>query len=88
RYASYSPVTTSKVRVVVNGALASHSRITEVEAYTEGAAEGASGVQGSVARIILERRKLSSAFPQEAIPNRLSTNFASPCALLPVNLLT
>ncbi|MGB8506888.1 MAG: RHS repeat-associated core domain-containing protein [Pyrinomonadaceae bacterium] len=38
-------MTTSKVRVVVNGALASHSRITEVEAYTEGGVEGASGVQ-------------------------------------------
>lgn len=47
---------------------------------------GTSG--GSVARIILKRRKLQSVFPQVAIPNRVSTNFACPCASLPLILLT
>jgi putative transposase len=42
---------------------------------------------GSVARIILERRKLQATFPQAAIPNSAATNFACPCASLPANLL-
>jgi hypothetical protein len=31
---SFSPITTDRIRVVVNGALASHSRIAEVEAWS------------------------------------------------------
>lgn len=45
-------------------------------------------ILGSVARIILERRKLQAASSQAAIPNSAATNFACPCESLPANLLT
>jgi hypothetical protein len=34
RQFTFTPVTTDRIRVLVNGALAGHSRIVEVEAWT------------------------------------------------------
>jgi len=40
---TFTPVTTSKIRVVVNGALQNYSRITEVEAWTQATQSNATG---------------------------------------------
>ncbi|MGB8506886.1 MAG: RHS repeat-associated core domain-containing protein, partial [Pyrinomonadaceae bacterium] len=72
---TFAALSTSKIRVQINEALASHSWITEVEAYTEGGVESASGVQwlvsdqlGTSRMVVDQSGSLSSVKRHDYLP--------------------
>ncbi len=66
----FSPISTDRIRVLVNNALASYSRITEVEAWTSAASRTSTNVASQAnGGVASSSGAYSSAYPASAVNN-------------------
>jgi hypothetical protein len=79
RQFTFTSITTSKVRVLVNNALGGYSRITEIEAYTPSASSGTNVALAANGGVATASSSYSASYPVVAVNNgdRKGVNWAN-----------